>query len=204
MDGWSLTACCGDELLARALLSVEARRMKIKAPSQSSSTSFTGETPFSQRFKKENWCSPIYTFHHVSNEEIALLWEFEQEIEENLLPDDTIRFADVFDHFIPDYLRNATDVDEHVEANWENRAEDIRVEPKEGRAYDSEFCSQACEEHGVDCWTWMWKEGDCHLGIGTLRIGARSSGYTSGTRLDRLRAFRETQKCEGRPLKHSI
>ena len=48
LDDFSAYACCGDELLGRALYSVPG--LKIKAPSDLSLDHFTGETPFSVRF----------------------------------------------------------------------------------------------------------------------------------------------------------
>lgn len=127
-----------------------------------------------------------------------MLHQFEQDLFPRLLPDDYIRRIDIFQHFAPQFLLDANAA-EVVRVDWENRAEDRKVEPIAGQAFDQAFCQKACEEWDI-CWVWQWSEsGECLIGD-NLRIGARRSGFVSGWRLDRLRRFRSTQSCENRPM----
>ena len=196
MDRYSKNSCCGDEILARALF--RDKHIRIRAPEPAFDSGFTGETPYSQRFTKQNWCDPIYSFHHVTVEDIAELWEFEQEFWPRLYPDDTIRFVDVFEHFSWDFLRNGTNKTEIVRDGWENRCEDVVVPAEEGFEYDKYFCSEKCDQR-EDCWAWQYKEGECVLGLELIRLGnwgpRKSTIHTSGVRMDRLNAFRKTQRC---------
>lgn len=189
--------CCGDSVLAHALF--KDKHVKIKGPDKVTSSGFTGETPYSQRFTKDNWCSPIYTFHHVKNDEVRQLWEFEQQIWPRLYTNDTIRFIDVYEHFQWGFMRDTIET-EVVREGWENRSEEPVVE-EEGVPYDAAFCRGKCQEK-KECWSWQWTAGECLIGTGTIRFGQTGSTiHTSGVRMDRINAFRRTQHCEGRPMR---
>jgi hypothetical protein len=201
MDDFQAFACCGDEILARALYSTPD--VYIKAPSPISHQLFSGETPTSERYRERNWCEPIVTFHHVKPDEIAALHAFEQQLFRRLLRTDLIRHLDVFAAFQPDFMRQAYDNgDLHVlSGDWENRAEDEEVPAVEGMAFDATFCEAACRER-PHCWLWQFRhneEGErCTLGTELVRIGGQRTGFTSGWMLGRLRAMRATQPCEDR------
>lgn len=191
-------ACCGDSVFARALF--QDKHVRLHRPDETTGSGFTGETPYSQRFSKNTWCSPIYTFHHINPEEVRQLWAFEQQIWPRLYTNDTIRFLDAYDHFEWDFMRDAQD-EEVVREGWENRSEEP-VPEESGVLYDVAFCRRKCEER-EDCWSWQWTEGECLIGLDTIRLGQTASAvHTSGVRMDRISAFRKTQWCEGRPLRN--
>lgn len=202
MDDFQANACCGDEILARALYSTP--NVYIKAPDPLSHQLFTGETPTSHRYRSRNWCQPIMSFHHMKPEEIAEVAVFEQELFPKLLLNDFIRNLDVFKRFAPPFLSQAYEKGSpHATSDaWDNRSEEGESIPSvEGKAYDAAFCHEACILR-PECFQWSFKNRDgeqlCKLEKELLRIGAPSENITSGWMTGRAKRMFGKEPCEDR------
>ena len=197
LEDYSASSCCGDEILGRALFqgSVD-QRIRLKSPDPATESGFSGSTPFQLQLTEATWCDPIYTLHHLSPKLVEELWRFEQDIWPKLAPGDTIRFVDIFLRFRHSFME-AGQV-EVTRAVWDNASNDVTVS-----ADDSRSCSLQCDKAG-DCWAWRWKDGECFLALSKITIGdyneEASTSVISGIRMDRLEAFRATQRCEDRPM----
>lgn len=141
---------------------------------------------------------------------VRRIFDFERNFFPRLLPTDHVRHIDIFNHFAPDFIKEGLEsgVDQVIERQWENRCEDV-VKPKEGQVLDVNFCEQACEARN-NCLQWQFLNSTdtkrCEV-YSQFRIGAGESAgihsktdFTSGWRLDRLRAMRAQQWCEDRPM----
>jgi len=190
--------CCGDAVLAIALFKDD--HIRIKGPDEATSSGFNKDPPHAQSFNRRNWCDPLYTFHHVTETDISDLWHFEQEIWPKLLPNDNIRFVDAFSHFLPDFLRNATDAKEVVYEGWANLSSDLTISKRNGIDYNSQFCRQACDERSY-CWAWSFGEDKCTITVESVKMGQLCVQHISDYRMDRIKAFRQTQAFEGRPMR---
>lgn len=191
--------CCGDAVLAIAMF--KDKHIRIKAPDEATSSGFNDEPPSLQSFNIKNWCDPIYTFHHVTEDDIIELWKFEQKIWRKLLPGDFIRFVDVYSHFLPTFLQDAYNAKEVVHPNWKALNGDLTISKQKGIPYDRAFCQRVCDERKY-CWAWQWdEEGECTITVESIKMGQPSSRHTSGFRMDRIRAFRQAQACDGRAMR---
>jgi hypothetical protein len=200
MDDFQAFACCGDEILARALYSTPD--VYIKAPSPISHQLFSGETHLSMRYRQKNWCQPIMALHHVHDMEIAQLAQFDKQLFSRLLPNDFIRHIDLFNAFAPPFLLEAYAADEAqiASSDWENRCEDDKIPAVEGQPYNADFCRDACLTRW-QCWQWQFSESDgCILGDQLLRVGAKREGFISGWMLRRFKKMRSEEPCENRRM----
>lgn len=64
--------CCGDSVLATAMQSLDIE-LKTSWPSMQ------GETPSSLDYTGRHFCWAVVTQHHMSNEEVQDMWDFEQD-----------------------------------------------------------------------------------------------------------------------------
>ena len=95
----------GDAWLARALYDTPA--VTLNNQLSPSADAFRDGPPREQRFDSSTWCQPILTFHHVSPLDNAHLYDFQRRIEQKLSRRDYIRFADIWDEFLPRFLKHA-------------------------------------------------------------------------------------------------
>lgn len=64
--------CCGDQMLAKAIL----ERLGIKL--QHAHPMFNGEKPTTFPYGHTHWCDPVLSMHHMEPEEVSALWQYEQ------------------------------------------------------------------------------------------------------------------------------
>ncbi|KAK9476183.1 hypothetical protein V1514DRAFT_337681 [Lipomyces japonicus] len=106
-DMETMEDCCGDHLLARALLDHGIAISDEPADAYPyAKYKFQGEPQWSVDINYENWCSPIMSFHHVSPSDIEEIFEMEQEY---LLADLDIHHYDVFERFMKFYIEESKD-----------------------------------------------------------------------------------------------
>jgi len=68
--GLNTTAlCCGDEALARAL---KPKGVTLKGYWPM----FNGEVPATITFRRDTWCEPIISLHHLGGEDMQRLWQW--------------------------------------------------------------------------------------------------------------------------------
>jgi hypothetical protein len=191
-------ACCGDEVLARALYSTPG--IQLTAPERISHNRFSGDRIQSLRFNEKTWCEPLMSLHHILPSTFSALHAFEQEVFPRLASDDYIRYFDVWHHFLPDWMRQADEQGvETVRTSWFNFSEDEKVDPIDGQAFDASFCQRACSEDN-NCYQWHFRDNEegreCKLGKEVLRFGEERQGFTSGFHLRRFGWLRHKMACE--------
>lgn len=162
------TSCCGDEIVARALLDADV-------PLTMAWPLIQGETVATVDFTSNHWCTPAITWHHVTPIEIDALWQFQTDWVDDHDWNTPYLFRDVFAHFI----------DRHIAFNrhgWNNLSQDKKLVAAslatpddldfaelsefEQRAVESESaCEEACARQPEgDCVQWMFTPGRCYLG----------------------------------------
>ena len=192
------TSCCGDEIVARALL-------EASVPMTMAWPLIQGETVSTVDFTDNHWCSPPITWHHVSPIEIDALWQFEADWVDDHGWDTPYLYRDVFASFI----------DRHISVNryaWNNLSQDKKlVAPSIATSEDLDFTSlseleqnavksvSACEEACTrqpdeSCLQWMFTPGRCYLG-NVVRFGKtdEKGGTTciSGWIPERVKSYKE-------------
>ena len=191
------TSCCGDEIVARALLEVDIALTPAWPLIQ-------GETVASLDWTENHWCTPAVTWHHVTPIEIDAMWQFQSDWVDDKGWSTPYLYRDVFAHFI----------DRHVTVNrtsWNNLSQDRKLvredlsgpddikfyelEEWEREATGSEnACAEACMRKKDECIQWMYSPGRCHLGR-DMRFGKsderESDHWTSGWVQERVQKFKE-------------
>lgn len=71
------THCCGDQMIAKAVLE---QNLKVR----NAHPMFNGEKPSTFPYGPTHWCEPAMTMHHVEPEEISAIWQFEQTRKDNV------------------------------------------------------------------------------------------------------------------------
>jgi hypothetical protein len=162
--------------------------------------------------------------HHLSAEEVASVWAFEQD---RGFDSDVMRFKTLYDAFLSRQLQPRRD-------DWDNLSsdhyylnasaprseepgaatlEDWEVE-KSGKkkwqlsieeqvAHDNvESCGRACETK-EDCMQWKYTDGLCILdtraSLGRPATKQTSNGrqWTSGWQVERIRSWADEHRCDG-------
>ena len=192
------TSCCGDEIVARALL-------EASVPMTMAWPLIQGETVSTVDFTDNHWCSPPITWHHVSPIEIDALWQFEADWVDDHGWDTPYLYRDVFASFI----------DRHISVNryaWNNLSQDKKlVAPSIATSEDLDFTSlseleqnavksvSACEEACTrqpdeSCLQWMFTPGRCYLG-NVVRFGKTDekggTTWISGWLPERVKSYKE-------------
>lgn len=162
------SSCCGDEVLARALLEADV-------PMKPAWPLIQGETVATVDFTKNHWCTPAITWHHVTPLEIDALWQFQADWTEDHGWDTPYLFRDIFDHFIDSHITfnrhawNNLSQDRKLVARSIASDDDIdisRLSQLEQKAVESESgCEAACaRDLHRKCVQWMFSPGRCYLG----------------------------------------
>lgn len=108
-DAKARTHCCGDQMIAKAVL----ERQQIKV--QNAHPMFNGEKPSTFPYGPSHWCEPAMTMHHVEPEEISAIWQFEQTRTNNVCPAPLLQSLPVLtseltmnteEHVVPGSLRS--------------------------------------------------------------------------------------------------
>ena len=192
------TSCCGDEIVARALL-------EASVPMTMAWPLIQGETVSTVDFTDNHWCSPPITWHHVSPIEIDALWQFEADWVDDHGWDTPYLYRDVFASFI----------DRHISVNryaWNNLSQDKKlVAPSIATSEDLDFtslseleqnavksvsaCEEACtQQPDESCLQWMFTPGRCYLGD-VVRFGKTDekggTTWISGWIPERVKSYKE-------------
>ncbi|KAK9448570.1 uncharacterized protein V1518DRAFT_417578 [Limtongia smithiae] len=189
--------CCGDYVLAYVLNEFNVRVVSGELYPHVS-WRIQGEPPTSVYYNKDNWCSEIVTFHHLTAHDIQKLYEFEHKFG----PDERILYKDVYHHFVLPYL-----VEDRVD-NWDNLSESRRYRYVENEVSESdsvdpasgsfEACERKCDEWDR-CLQFRYRIGECHLSE-DIRLGMRvvndDSPFSSKWRVDRIRNMRKNSQCD--------
>jgi hypothetical protein len=108
--------CCGDSMVAQmlgVLLNIGVRQ----------AAGFQGDTYWDIEMKKDWWCDPLVTLHHISAREIEVFWEYERV---KRLQGRNMTFSEVYkDFYLPFMTAN--------KENWDNRAEQSTVSEQHDR-----------------------------------------------------------------------
>jgi hypothetical protein len=159
-------ACCGDEVIARAL-------DEIGVHLTPSWPLIQGETLATLDWTAKHWCSVAISWHHVTSIELDALWQFESDWIEQHGWDKPYLFRDVFEHFIQ----------RHITVNreqWNNLSKDHKcVSAELATSADADFSklkdfeknattsagAEACARMPErQCIQWKYSPGRCHLG----------------------------------------
>jgi hypothetical protein len=193
-------SCCGDAILANALL-------ESGTPMTGAWPIIQGETISTVPFTSSDWCAPPVTFHHVSSSEVNAYWQFQMQwAEKNDWDLDTPHlYRDVFSHFVEPIVR------EKQKEEWNNLSEDWKfVAPhlspsSEGKGQgnenttpfeeleeyerastrSAEECKEAClrkrhsEDGREECKQWKFSPGRCYLGK-EIKLGTSAEGDVEG------------------------
>ncbi|OQN99746.1 hypothetical protein B0A48_14516 [Cryoendolithus antarcticus] len=201
----SLTAesCCGDEIIARALL-------EANVPLTPTWPVIQGETVATLDWTASHWCSVAITWHHVAPIELDALWQFQTQWVDEHGWKTPYLYRDVYEHFI----------DRHVSVNrssWNNLSQDKKfITPHLAEGLDEDLtimsdweqrsvesqdaCAAACEKmRDWGCLQWMFSPGRCYVGR-VMRFGKsderEEAHWTSGWMGDRIAEFKkEFEHC---------
>jgi hypothetical protein len=179
--------CCGDLTIANALLD-------HNVPLTRSWPIIQGETPSTLDFGDSHWCFPTVSWHHVTSEQIRLIWDWQQKWLAKGV--ETIpRYSDAYEELV---WPNITD-ERH---GWDNLAQDDVIKTKDNKDDMSdherfatetyEGCRETCLTTG-DCYQYRWKKGECGLGK-KLRLGSKQEGYRSGWNVPRIEKWKQDSK----------
>ncbi|KAK7203815.1 hypothetical protein BZA70DRAFT_290893 [Myxozyma melibiosi] len=201
----TIKTCCGDLMVAHALYDSGIKIAKGIDEYPYANFKFLGEPPAIVKAKAANWCKPIMSFHHVDQQDIQRLHEFERDWKSKHDKDEYITYSDVFHWFMRPYMTEG-----RVE-DWDNRSDDRKYSPTDPKAIDApaheslENCVAYCEAWS-ECLGWRYQTGMCALSE-SVRLGHKrlrqgddlfddTKKVTSGWMMDRIREFRAKSGCD--------
>ncbi|KAI9789380.1 MAG: hypothetical protein M1835_001708 [Candelina submexicana] len=198
-------ACCGDAILAKALLAEGGVKVTKRWPM------IQGEKPTTIPFDQQHWCVPVVTMHHLSPEEVTRMWQAELQRENSESP---LIFADIYNHFVSSRLSSNRE-------DWNNLSDDLKYTERstdtevkygdnkpwdeltgiEQEAFTSlENCLAACTAN-EECFGWMYHDKECSLSrsikLGGRKVADGPSKWVSGWMMERV----EKLKVEMEPCK---
>jgi hypothetical protein len=191
-------SCCGDEILARALL-------EANVPLTLAWPLIQGETIATVDFTKNHWCTPPITWHHVTPLEIDTLWQFQADWTDDHGWNTPYLYRDIFAHFIDRHISvtrhawNNLSQDKKIVAPSLATEEDLdfsQLEDFEQRAVESGHdCEEACKRQSqAKCVQWMFTPGRCYLGK-VIRLGKtderESETWISGWISERVEIYKK-------------
>jgi len=191
-------SCCGDEILARALVEAGVH-MTMAWPL------IQGETVATVDFTKNHWCTPPVSWHHVTPLEIDTLWQFGADWIDDHEWNTPYLYRDIFANFIERHIS----VTRHA---WNNLSQDKKIvapslatkgdlpfdklKEFEQRAVESSSaCEAACKRQPQGkCVQWMFTPGRCYLGK-VIRLGRtderESERWVSGWISERVENYKK-------------
>lgn len=200
-DDYSLEQGCGDHILSHVLATKgvhRARNEKDEMPLQAYGLR-------DLNVAKWNWCSPLFTLHHVHQSDVSALYEWEQKFRARKGRGVAPRYSDVFREFIGPHI------DQEVREDWDNgadwrhfaakeeieRGENLSEDERRQRPwFSADACREACRSEKV-CMMWKYSDDNCYLSD-VVKRGHRFSSemrVKSGWMLDRIRTL-ENLGCE--------
>lgn len=195
----------GDALLSKSIY--DSPLVTLNELSPEGGEKFNSDPPRVLKFTRDNWCTPIMSFHHITPADAAHLYDFERRIEARLDSKDLVRWADVWDEFIPNFLKDAMDqvgrfdADSHLAdhsaepgevgvvgwqaiEHWDSETTDLTT-------LDALECQKWCRAH-TNCLLWQWRRvksqdasdqvesGKCRFTTDFLRIGLTKPNNDDG------------------------
>lgn len=191
-EAFTAENCCGDHVFAHALAEIG-----VSLNSGPVHSRLQGDAPTSVRLSKDNWCSEIVSFHHVSPREIENLYIFENLYGSSHNP---ILYRDIYSHFVKPYITDFR------RENWDNGADDreyniddSEVEEIAHRSYED--CKARCVDWS-DCLQFRYKPEFCAL-ASRVRLGSiaevgsdEDEAFSSEWMVERIRNMRGELQCE--------
>ncbi|ORX96651.1 hypothetical protein BCR34DRAFT_179453 [Clohesyomyces aquaticus] len=202
--------CCGDMVLATALTESAVEYYSAFPIMQ-------GESPGSLDWTERHWCAPVVSWHHMTADDIDMLWGFQKSWTKTEGWDKAYLFKNAFYEFVDPILTERKE-------EWDNLSQDIKIRKpgseeglnseanmawykfseKEKNATQSvDMCESVCKER-KECLQWRWRREECLQGK-VVRLGRKSEkregkeneGWSSGWMVDRIRdAVKEWGQCE--------
>ncbi|VBB82529.1 Conserved hypothetical protein [Yarrowia lipolytica] len=112
------SVCCGDYMVAKVLL--DKAKVKLSMTSASKypyiARKIQGEPITTLKFFQDNWCQPITTFHHLTNRDIELMWQYERSKGPEFRKH--ITYQDLYHDFVKPYISD------DVREDWTIERED--------------------------------------------------------------------------------
>ncbi|KAK7203873.1 hypothetical protein BZA70DRAFT_63401 [Myxozyma melibiosi] len=197
-DDFSIADCCGDHVLAHALLE-EGIPLSHGPGYPHVRKRFQGEPPSLVYLSPKDWCEEIVTFHHLTPQETTELYDFEAQFG----PTEPILYKDVYNRFVMPHIKPGR------KGNWDNGSsgkkytpptENDGVQTEVGEtAYTSHAeCRKKCDSD-PECLQFKYKK-DCCILSDTIRLGqADLSGgdaFSSEWNIGKIRAMRKDSGCD--------
>lgn len=175
-------SCCGDAMVAEALLAVNI-------PLTGAWPLIQGETIGSIDYRLDNWCKVPATWHHVSSIQVDAHWQFQVEWAQQHGWNTPFLYRDIFEKFVAQHVGVNRTKWNNLSRDWKFTATELVGSEKEDRENNGgklfaeleeyekrsvrseEACAEACRMKQGECVQWMWMTGRCHLGR-ELRLGA--------------------------------
>ncbi|GAB7341221.1 hypothetical protein MBLNU457_7505t1 [Dothideomycetes sp. NU457] len=200
-------SCCGDEVVARALLDAGVSLTAAWPVIQ-------GEKISTVDFTKNHWCTPPVSMHHVSPVEVDVIWRFQTAWVAEHGWNVPYLWRDIYSHFVARHIspkraswnnicKDRKLVSSDVTPTEDERASDgfrdfVGLTEHERKATQSfEDCANMCKMHDERCLQWQYEPGRCYLGY-DIRLGAtddRTDGqWKAGWNEERIRQFIEKQE----------
>ncbi|KAM3541138.1 hypothetical protein ARSEF1564_005945 [Beauveria bassiana] len=170
---------CGDNILGY-ILWLSGIEMQALYPM------FTQHVFHTVPFDSMRWCSPIFTFHKPSPEQMRGLARWEYGARNNSHP---ARYADVWDFYKPG--------SEQMRDNWRNN--DVLCRKASSSSIKS---AKDCEAHCrslPECLQWTWRGSptrECFVGEGVFYYGETCEDSTAGWLPDRINKWKDDHECQ--------
>lgn len=112
------SVCCGDYMVAKVLLDKAEVKLSMTSASKYPyiARKIQGEPLTTLKFFQDNWCQPITTFHHLSNRDIELLWQYERSKGPEFRKH--ITYQDLYHDFLKPYITD------EIREDWTIERED--------------------------------------------------------------------------------
>ncbi|PWY80583.1 hypothetical protein BO70DRAFT_315745, partial [Aspergillus heteromorphus CBS 117.55] len=168
-EGFTAEHGCGDHILGHVLKDYGVGFGEDPTAENRFAYGFNPEAHWSTWFESENWCKPVYSWHHTHGRDVARLfglesgWDFSK---------GQLRYRDVFDALVKPYLRTRIEWWDNGAAKYEIRSNNVQwAQIPEGvketetwkkgwRSVDA--CQAACVAWG-ECVQWSFYEDRCKM-----------------------------------------
>ncbi|PYH45953.1 uncharacterized protein BP01DRAFT_391311 [Aspergillus saccharolyticus JOP 1030-1] len=172
---------CGDHILGHVLKeSGVAFGEHPEAEESRFSYGFNPEAHWTSWYEPENWCKPVFSWHHTHNRDVARLYELETRWGDVASAKGPICYKDVYEAMVLPYLRERVEWWENGAAKYDIRSSNVNgvVAPEsvtKPQAWKEAWmsvdkCEAACVAWG-DCVQWSFYEDRCMLDS-MIRLGS--------------------------------